>query len=326
VADTGPGNRPPRATVSLEMPRRLRPSIAVRAVAAAAAIGFALASCSALGPGVSPTGGPGSSPGSSPGPTILPSPTFGPDQIEHATGATDLVLRWDEEGGFVGPGALVTHGPGFSLYGDGTTIFRDPAAIPPEPVGGLAAGGPYQIVRLNEEQIQSLLQFAIGPGGLGVARATYQLPVADAPTAVFTLVAAGTTKTVSVNGLGLGAQAGPDSIVLGQLEALRTRLAAFGNDVAGEGPWSPDRYRCLLIDESFNPPMPWPWPDIKPSDFVVHNGANDPRFPIRTMSPAEVSALGVGDVKGGEQGLSLKAPDGKTYGFSLRPLLPDEQY
>jgi hypothetical protein len=301
------------------MPGRQDLSIAARAVAAAVAIGLALASCSALGPGGSPTGGPDLSP------SPVPSPTFGPGAIEHATGATDLVLRWDEEGGFVAPGALVTHGPGFSLYGDGTAIFRDPAAIPPESVGAMVPGVPYKNVRLTEEQVQSLLQFAVGPGGLGVARARYELPVADAPTAVFTLAAGGTTKTVSVNGLGLGAQAGPDSIVLGQLATLRTRLATFGNDVVGEQPWSPDRYRGILT-EAFNPPMAWPWAGIKPSDFVQHNGANDPPFPIRTMTPAEVAALGVGDVRGGEQGLSLQGPDGKAHGFSLRPLLPDEAY
>src|SRR5437762_3661083 len=117
------------------MPTPQRLSIAARAVAAAAAIGLALVSCSALGPGGSPTGGPGSSPGStvlpSPAPSALPSPSFGSTDIEHPTGSTDLVLRWQESGGFVAPGFLATQGPGFSLYGDGTTIFRDPAATPP---------------------------------------------------------------------------------------------------------------------------------------------------------------------------------------------------
>jgi hypothetical protein len=42
------------------------------------------------------------------------------------------------------------------------------------------------------------------------------------------------------------------------------------------------------------------------------------------MTPAEIDALGVTDYQGGFQGAILTGPDGKTYTFSLRPLLPDE--
>ena len=47
-------------------------------------------------------------------------------------------------------------------------------------------------------------------------------------------------------------------------------------------------------------------------------------FPTRTMTPAEVAKLGLTGIEGGEQGLVLAGPDGKAYGFLLRPLLPDE--
>jgi hypothetical protein len=305
-----PGNRSWGATVSAEMSHRLRRlRLALPLVVLLTAAGCA----------------PGGSPGPSGGPS--PSPSAASLGIEHLTGATDLVLRFEEGGGFVAPGFLATEGPAFSLYGDGTTIFRDPSAVPPQAIGNVTPGVPYQIVRLTEEQIQALLEFAIGPGGLGVARAHYDLPVADAPTATFTLVAGGTTKTVSVNGLGFGAQqAGADGIVLSELEALRTRLTTLGNDVVGEQPWSPDRYRGILTEEGFNPPIAWPWPAISPTDFIQHAGPNDPPFPIRTMTPAEVAALGVSGLEGGAQGITLKASDGKTYELRLRPLLPDEAY
>ena len=74
-----------------------------------------------------PTGGspsPTASSTASPTPTVAPSPTFGADQIEHPTGATDLVLRAEQGGGFVPFGFMVTQAPVFTLYGDGTVIFQ----------------------------------------------------------------------------------------------------------------------------------------------------------------------------------------------------------
>jgi len=288
-----------------QLPRLLVPALALCLVGAGCA-----------------TGGPGGSSGGSPAAT----PTGTSVGIEHPTGATDLVLRFEEGGGFVPPGFLATEAPSFSLYGDGTAIFRDPATPAPQPVGSVSPGVPYQTVRLTEEQIQTLLAFAIGPGGLGVARARYELPIADAPTATFTLVVNGTTKTVSVNGLGIGPQAGADAAILSELLALKTRLLTFANEVVGERAWSPDRYRGILTEGGLNPTVAWPWPTISPSDFVQHTGPSDPRFPIRTMTPAEVAGLGVPGLEGGAQGFILKGPDGKTYEFFLRPLLPGEQY
>jgi hypothetical protein len=285
-----------------------------RLLASALALCFIGAGCAG--------GGPGGTAGGSP----IVSPTGTSVGIEHEPGATDLVLRFEEGGGFVPPGFIATEAPSFSLYGDGTAIFRDPSSAPPSQVGSVSPGVPYQIARLTEAQVQTLLEFAIGPGGLGLARAQYELPIADAPTATFTLVVGGTKKTVSVNGLGIGAQAGADAVVLSELLALKTRLLAFANEVVGEQPWSPDRYRGILTESGLDPPAAWPWSTISPADFVQHTGPNDPRFPIRTMTPAEVAALGVSGLEGGAQGFTLKGPDGKTYEFRLRPLLPDEPY
>jgi hypothetical protein len=250
------------------------------------------------------------------------------DRIQHATGATDLVLRFDEAGGFVAPSFFVGQGPAFSLYGDGTAIFRDPTTTPPAAIGNVRPGVPYEIVRLSEDQIQALLQFAIGPGGLAVAKATYELPIADAPTATFTIVANGNRKTVSVNGLGLGAdQHGADQTVLASLLALKTRLLGFANDVAGEAPWAPDRYRGVLIGDGFPPAIAWPWPAIKPAEFIERGGPNGPPFRLRTLTPAEATAIGITGFEGGLMGLALKSPDGTAlYEFGLRPLWPDEAF
>jgi hypothetical protein len=42
------------------------------------------------------------------------------------------------------------------------------------------------------------------------------------------------------------------------------------------------------------------------------------------MTPAEIEELGIDGYEGGFQGMLMTGPDGKTYGFSLRPLLPEE--
>jgi hypothetical protein len=243
-------------------------------------------------------------------------------------GATELVLRSEEGGGLIAPGFLVTEGPTFSLYGDGTVIFRDPTAMPPEGVGTVSFNSPYQIAKLTEDQIQTLLQFAIGPGGLAAARASYEQPIADAPTTTFTLTAGSLTKTTKVNGLGMEVQPGPDSAIIGQLASLKARLAGFGKDIVGEGPWSPDRFRGLLMSTDGQPisgQLPWPWTTIGVTDFVAPNNPDLPTFPQKTLLPADVAALKIQGLDGGGRGIFLLAPDGKTYELAIRPLLPDEK-
>jgi hypothetical protein len=258
------------------------------------------------------------------GATTAPSPSL---KVDHATGSTDVVLRFEQSGGFIAPGFLATRGPIFTLYGDGTAIFHDPRTEPPPAIGTVAPGLPYQTARLSEEQVQSLLEFALTEGALGVARERYEAPIADAPEAVFSVNAGGVQKTVSVNGLGIdtGNANNPDAGVLQQLAKLADRLQGFGSEVE-EQPWTPDRYRGMLTEEAFNPPVAWPWTDIKPSDFKAPADPNDFGFPTRTMTPAEVAKLGLTGIEGGEQGLTLAGPDGKTYGFLLRLLMPDEPH
>lgn len=289
-----------------------------RSSAPAAALSLVVLLVAACSSPVPPSGSPGASGG----------PSQGVGDIDHPTGATDLILRVEEGGGFVAPGFLATEAPAFSLYGDGTAIFRDPASNPPPPVGQVGRGVPYNIVRLTEDQVQTLLAFALGPGGLGVARAEYQLPVADAPTTTFTVNAGGLHKTVSVNGLGIGADAGADAAILRALTEVRSRLVGIGAQVSGETPWAPDRYRGILMDGFVNGAavLPWPWKAFTPNDFAQGKDVNDPPFPIRTMTPAEVSLLGVDQLEGGAQGFLIQSPfpAGVIYAFSLRPLLPDE--
>lgn len=284
-------------------------------------LAFAAACSPAAGPSASPGGSDG--PGGSGGPTTAPTSSSTPviDGIQHPTGATDVLLRFEQGGGFAPIEFMATNAPSFTLYGDGTVVFRDPTATPPEPVGNVNRSTPFQTVRIGEEGIQALLREAIGPGGLGVAVGPYVGLGADIPTATFTISADGETKSVSV--VGLSPDMHPnDALIVTSLARLADRLAGFGNDIAGEQPYVPTAYRGTLIpvDQPFGPVVAWPWANITPDDFI---GGENEFFLTRTMAAAEVASLGIPGGEGGIQGVSLQSK-GKLYTFALRPLLPDE--
>ena len=262
--------------------------------------------------------------GGSPGPSSSPEPTGTPIGIEHATGATDVVLQFEEGGGFVPMGFLAGQAPTFTLYGDGTVIFRDWNQQQPAPIGDAQPQLPFQIVRLTEDQIQELLEFVIGPGALGIARASYDSAgCADCPTAIIMLNAGGTTKTVSIVALGFDNPQSPDALILKQLAALGDRLRGFS--APGAQVWSPDRFRGILSPDAFGNPRDWPWVDVKPADFQELKLPNGFTWNARTMSAAEIGALNMANLQGGVINVVLSGPgDGKVYSFTPRPLLPDE--
>lgn len=302
------------------------PAAPVLPLLAVLLVSLALAGCGSVG---APT--PASSPSTSAGPSVGPSLPVG--EIDHPTGATTVILRIDEGGGFVPPSFLVTEAPAFSMYGDGTVIFRDPTTTLPPASDEVIRSIPFQAVRLSEDEVQALLAFALGPGGLGIARTQYQLPVADAPTTTFSVAAGGVVKSVSVNGLGLGAEVGADAAVLQALANLRARLMTFGTSVRGETPWQPERYRGILMEaigggDQPGHRIPWPWSGIRPSDFLKPLDPNAMPWPALVLSPTDVAALGLDGLEGGAQGILLErpagVPSGMPYELALRPLLPDE--
>src|SRR6185503_10994020 len=126
-----------------------------RRPAAAASLVFLLAACNPAG------GTPGPSSGPSAGPSDQPTPTAVAG-IEHPTGAKDVVLRFEEGGGFVPIDFIATQAPSFTLYGDGTVVFRDGQAPPPDAVGSVIRSVPFQTVKIDEEGIQALLEYALG--------------------------------------------------------------------------------------------------------------------------------------------------------------------
>jgi hypothetical protein len=289
-----------------------------------AVLTIVLIACSGGAAGDTPPASPAAS-GAESGPPS--SPDFG--TIEHPTGPTDVVLRFEEGGGFVMPAFLATQAPAFTLYGDGTIVFRNPAVDPLEPIGSVYPMPPFRTARLTEDQVQDLLTFALGESGLGIARPDYPNDqIADASTAVFTIDAGGLKKTVSIYALGLemeGMADGPARAAFAKLAERLQNIDAGGAFATEE--YVPVQYRGILLEGQPGVPdaRPWPWTEIAPADFVSNADPNAFQLSARVMSPDEVEALGIAPFRGGFQGLTLIGPDdGKVYSFSLRPLLPEE--
>lgn len=280
------------------------------------ALSFAVTACS------------GSAQSASPASEVTPgastAPTSDPAAIEHSTGPMDVVFRFEQGGGFVPMGFFATQAPQFTLYGDGTVIFRDLTAALPEN-DNLGRQTPYVIARLSEPEIQAFLRFALAESGLGVARASYNPGnVADAPTSTFTVRAGGLDKAVSVEALGFDNPQSPDTAILKALAALGERISNFATSIDDEITWIPERWRGVLTPDAFNPTVAWPWSDLAPADFIQPADPDAPQFPIHTLTSDDVAALGLTGIEGGFAGLALSGPDGTTYTLALRPILPDE--
>jgi hypothetical protein len=276
-------------------------------------------------------GGAGSSPPGEPSPSssASPSPTGGGfGAIEHASGATDVLLRFEQGGGFIAPAFQATRAPIFTLYGDGTVTFRNPMQDPLPPVGAVTPERSFRTALLSEDQIQKVLEDALGRGGLGAARPEYlDNRVADAPTATFTVTAGGLSKHVAVYALGIEAPDSPDAPARAAFEQLAERLQDFDNGGAvATSEFVPERYRGILLEGQPGAPdaKDWPWSDLEPADFVSNPDPNAMQLPTYVLTVDQVEALGISQYRGGFQGLTLRGPDKKTYSFSLRPLLPDE--
>lgn len=249
----------------------------------------------------------------------MPSPTVA--GLQHPTGPHDVVLRFEESGGFVPVEFLATSAPSFTLYGDGTVVFRDPTAAPPTSVDGIVRATPFLTVQLDEEAVQALLNEALGPGGLAIAKGPYMGMVADMPTSIFTISIGGATKQVSVMGLSPESHQ-QDKAIITAIAALAHRLNTFGGSVTGAKPYEPTAYRAILnpVDQAVGNVIDWPWTDLRADDFT--SGVNE-FLRTHVVTPAQVEAVGIRSIAGGMSGVSVRS-NGKVFTLSIRPLLPDE--
>ena len=290
---------------------------------------FLIVSFVACSSGAAPSAPPSAAPSGAPA-SEAPSPSSA-GGVEHKTGVTDVLLRYEEGGGFMMAGYAASQAPIFTLYGDGTVIFRNPMLDVPPAQGSTMTFNPLRTAKLSEEQIGELLTLALGEGGLAAARPKYDnMMVSDASTAVFTIDAGGIKKTVSVYALGMEPQAGdPDTIAKTAFKKLADRLADF--DQGGSittAVYEPEAYRASIIE---SPGMvapdiiDWPWADLTVADFKSDADPNGLSFPHHTLTADEVAKLGVKDFEGGFNGLVLRGSDDKLYTLALRPLLADDK-
>jgi hypothetical protein len=238
----------------------------------------------------------------------------------------------EQGGGFVPIDFLAAEAPTFTLYGNGVVVFQPRVAQFPQPdAAGVIHNIPWRTAKLDEGQVQELLGFAITQGWLGTARAVYMASgIADAPSTIFTLRAGGLDKTVTIEALNEETAQGPDTLARSAFIRLAQRLEDFdGGGTIGSDVYEPAAYRGALSERDAGAIVPraWPWPGLKPADFKAGPDAGNGGvfLPHRTMTADEVAALGIKDVTGGLQGVVLKGPDGKIYGFTARPLLLDEK-
>lgn len=261
-------------------------------------------------------------------------PAASPQGLAHPTGATDVILSYDQSGGFVMPEFLAAHVPIFTLYGDGTVVFVQTTAQVDPRADGIATGQPVRTAKLTEEQVQALLLNALQEGGLAVAKTQYQNQmVADASTAVFTISADNDTKTVSAYGLGMDQQPSADSAVLKQLAGLAERLGNFDqNGSLASAPYEATRYKAVLTDQAAGgvapggAARPWPWANLTVKDFAFPADANALQQGVATLTAEQAKAIGVDGFENGiAGGLTIKGDDGKTYSLVIRPLLPGEK-
>jgi hypothetical protein len=297
-----------------------------------AALVLGLSGCNAATQSASSSPQPTSVPSAIPSGSAVPTPAPTVGAIDHPTGATDVVLRLDTSGGFVPVEFLASSAPTFTLYGNGIVVFQPKVTTPtaPDP-SGLMRNLPWRAARLDENQIQELLAFALGPGGLGAARDAYLAGgVADVPNTIFQINAGGLEKTVVVNALDGDSSQGPDSAARSSLLRLAERLRDFdqGGSISTDV-YQPEAFRGVLTPRDPDPSIKavaWPWSTIKPADFKedVSDGNGGIVLPHRTLTTAEVAQLGLIDVAGGFANLVLAGTDGKTYALTVRPLLPGE--
>jgi hypothetical protein len=280
---------------------------------------------SAAAPSSGPPGSLGSSPASTPAPTA--------GGVDQPTGATDVILRMEEGGGFAPIDLVASQAPLFTLYGDGRIVFQQLAQTFPEPgPDGITRPLPWRTGQLDPGQVDEVLTFALDPGGLGAARDSYiDNGIMDAPNTIFTIDAGGLKKTVIVNAIGMEPTGGPDDAARARFKRLADRLRDFddGGTIASDV-YAPISYRAVLVQREIDPAVPapsavpWPWPDLKLSDFKEGDGTTGPTFPHKTLTGQQVAALSLGDIAGGAQGLIIQSPVGETFSVTLRPLLPDE--
>jgi hypothetical protein len=261
----------------------------------------------------------------------VPAGSSAPTTIDHPTGASDVILRMEDVGGFVPIELLAMRVPAWTLYGDGTLIVAPSGGALLNPVPGPTP--PMLTAKLDESLVQEILETALTQGGLAIARESYEtVGIMDAPTTVFEVHAGGLDKTVRILALDFEEpEPGPDTLARGNFQELRVFLQNIAAEAVDAGDeYEPAGFVGILVEleagqQAPAEPRPWPWDDLAPGDFVTPPaGAEVVALPEHTLTADQLARVGVGDANGGWYGIVLDGPDDKRYSLIVRPQLPDE--
>ncbi len=254
--------------------------------------------------------------------------TGGAEPIEHPTGVDELVLRWEQTGGFVPYEYELRRIPAWSLYGDGTLIVPGPMIeiYPPPAWPALVA------TSITEDGVQAILQ-AARTAGLMSGDASYDYAcITDMPSTVFTTVADGATSVVSAYAL---EASGPcpdvDEEARAALAAFRTKLGDLPSwlpegSIGPEEPFDVRELRVYVLPYDGDPDLPQQpvdWPLETPlTDFGQDVAGAQEGMRCGVVSGADLDTLR--PLAEGTNELTPWASAGAELRLILRPLLPDE--
>lgn len=267
------------------------------------------------GPGAGSSGGSGATAGA----------------ISHPTGADELVLRVEYQGGFVPYEFTLSSIPAWSLFGDGTLIAQGPQIeIYPRPALPSLVRTP-----ITEDGVQAILR-AAEDAGLMDGDAHYgDRCIADAATRVFTTDANGSTSVVSAYALDVGEPAGTcadkeDAEARAALAEFQAQLGDLKSWLpqgsVGEGtPFDPTGMRVYVLPYQGDPELPqkaMDWPLDTPLSAFGEPLADGPETRCGVITGDEFE-----QVYAAAQSANQLTPwlsGGTKYRLILRPLLPDE--
>jgi hypothetical protein len=268
--------------------------------------------------------------------------------ISHPTGADDLVLRVEYQGGFVPYEFTLSSVPFWSLFGDGTLVLTGPQIeiYPPPALPNLLR------TSISEEGVQAILEAARDAGLMDGDKDHGDMCIADAATTVFTTNANGSTSVVSAYALDVGvagatggegsgatgssgAPAGTcgskeDSEAQAALAGFQVMLGDLGSwlptgSVGEEKPFDPTEMRVYVLPYRRDPELsqePMDWPLGTPLSAFGEPLANDPQTRCGVVTGDEFEQ--VYEAAQIANQLTPWESGGTRYRLILRPLLPDE--
>jgi hypothetical protein len=246
-----------------------------------------------------------------------------PPHVDHPIGASDVVLRFGYEGGFVAPDTLFSRTPTLLVTGDGRALT--PNVVPDVFPGPLVPGLNVQTV--TENGLQAML-LAADAAGLLAAPPSYDMPggigVADAPDTVVTLTAKGSTFEHRAYALGMAASDGKEATParaalwkfvtsLGELATL-----AGADQLGATAPFVPPAYRIRAT-----PYTPQPSTD-QPAPTIVEWPASAGVALSNAVECVIVDTAKLGDLFAKATQLTYFTDAGVTYQLAVAPVLPGD--